>query len=98
MPLGRQPFVHFGASTDIHRNTATRSPVILFQPEIDSTIELGIRDHGEGFDLESLFSKESLKKGLGLSRMKERVEFSDGSFSINSVKGKGTVIRAVWPV
>ena len=64
----------------------------------DSAIELCIRDNGEGFDPESLSSRESLKKGLGLSSMKERVEFSGGSFSIESAKGKGTVIRAVWPV
>ena len=62
------------------------------------TIELSIKDNGEGFDLESLSSREISKKGLGLSSMKERVEFSGGSFSIESAKGKGTVIRAVWPV
>ena len=66
--------------------------------KVDSSIELFIRDNGEGFDLESMFSRESSKKGLGLSSMKERVEFSGGSFSIESAKGKGTVIRAVWPV
>ncbi len=66
--------------------------------KVDDTIELCIRDNGEGFDLESVSSRDSLKKGLGLSSMKERVEFSGGSFSIESAKGKGTVIRAVWPV
>ena len=66
--------------------------------KVNGTIELSIRDNGEGFDPESLSSGEILKKGLGLSSMKERVEFSGGSFSIDSVKGKGTVIRAVWPV
>ena len=64
----------------------------------DGTIELRISDNGEGFDLESLSSREILKKGVGLSSMKERVEFSGGSFSIESTRGKGTVIRAVWPV
>ncbi len=28
--------------------------------------------------------------------MKERVEYSGGSFSIDTAKGKGTIIRAVW--
>ena len=65
--------------------------------KIDGAIELCIRDNGEGFDLDSLSSKEISKKGLGLLSMKERVEFSGGSFSIESAKGKGTVIRAVWP-
>lgn len=66
--------------------------------KVNSTIELLIRDNGRGFDLESLSSRERSKKGLGLSSMKERIEFSGGSFSIESAKGKGTVIRAVWPV
>ena len=66
--------------------------------KVDGTIELFIKDNGEGFDLESLSSREISKKGLGLSSMKERVEFSGGSFSIESAKGKGTVIRALWPL
>ncbi len=66
--------------------------------KVDGAIELLIKDNGNGFDPESLSSREISKKGMGLSSMKERVEFSGGSFSIDSVQGKGTVIRAVWPV
>ena len=77
---------------------AKADSVYLGLQKVDGTIELGIRDNGEGFDLESLSSREISKKGLGLSSMKERVEFSGGSFSIDSVKGRGTVIRAVWPL
>ncbi len=66
--------------------------------KVDDTIELCIRDNGEGFDPKSLSSSENSKKGLGLTSMKERVEFSGGSFSIESAIGKGTVIRADWPV
>ena len=77
---------------------ARADSVHLGLQKVDGTIELGIRDNGEGFDLESLSSREILKKGVGLSSMKERVEFSGGSFSIESTRGKGTVIRAVWPV
>ena len=66
--------------------------------KVDATIELSIRDNGEGFDLETLSSRESLKKGLGLSSMRERIEFSEGTFSIESAKGRGTVIKAVWPI
>jgi signal transduction histidine kinase len=58
----------------------------------DGRIELVIEDNGTGFDV------ESIKKGLGLGSMRERAEFSGGSFDIESVKGKGTVIRASWPV
>jgi signal transduction histidine kinase len=66
--------------------------------KVDATIELSIRDNGEGFDQEALSSKESLKKGLGLSSMRERTEFSEGTFSIESGKGYGTVVKAVWQI
>jgi signal transduction histidine kinase len=77
---------------------AKADSVYLGLQKVDGTIELWIKDNGEGFDLESLSSRDSSKKGLGLSSMKERVEFSGGSFSIESAKGKGTVIKALWPV
>jgi PAS domain S-box-containing protein len=76
---------------------AKADSVYLGLKKVDSVIELRIKDNGEGFDLESLSSRDSLKKGLGLSSMKERVEFSGGSFSIDSAKGKGTTIKAIWP-
>jgi signal transduction histidine kinase len=55
-------------------------------------IELVVEDNGTGFDM------ESIRKGLGLGSMRERAEFSGGSFDIGSLKGKGTVIRASWPI
>ena len=61
-------------------------------------IELTIRDNGQGFDLEKIGSQESTKRGLGLTSMRERVELSGGSFGVESAEGKGTVIRASWPL
>jgi signal transduction histidine kinase len=58
----------------------------------DDRIELVIEDNGIGFDM------ESIKKGLGLGSMRERAELSGGSFDNESVRGKGTVIRASWPI
>ena len=58
----------------------------------DDRIELVIEDNGIGFDM------ESIKKGLGLGRMRERAEWSGGSFDNESVRGKGTTIRASWPI
>ncbi len=65
--------------------------------KVEGQIELTIRDNGEGFEPESLYNG-NLKKGLGLASMKERAEFSGGTFCLESSAGKGTVIRAVWPV
>jgi signal transduction histidine kinase len=66
--------------------------------KIGDPIELAIQDNGQGFDVEQTLSKESHEQGLGLSSMRERVELTGGSFSIESNKGVGTVIRATWPV
>jgi PAS domain S-box-containing protein len=76
---------------------AKADSVFLGLRKVDNAIELSIRDNGEGFDPESLSSREGSKKGLGLSSMKERTEYAGGSFSIESAKGRGTIIRAVWP-
>ena len=58
----------------------------------DDRIEWVIEDNGIGFNM------ESIKKGSGLGSMRERMEFSGGSFDIGSVTGKGPVIRASWPI
>jgi signal transduction histidine kinase len=58
----------------------------------DGRIELTIQDNGQGFDL------ETVRKGLGLSTMRERAQLSGGTFEIESTMGKGTTIRASWPV
>ncbi len=61
------------------------------------TIDLVIEDNGRGFDLQDTLSSESSKRGLGLASMKERTEFSGGSFSIESRREAGTIVRASWP-
>jgi PAS domain S-box-containing protein len=61
-------------------------------------LEFRIQDNGEGFDILSALSRDSGKKGLGLTSMKERTEMSGGVFSIESISGKGTIICASWPM
>ena len=70
--------------------------VDLFLAKGSITIELTVRDNGQGFDTE----KEALmSSGLSLSldSMKGRVEIADGSCDIESAVGKGTIIHASWP-
>lgn len=59
-------------------------------------IELRIEDNGLGFNLADELSKDGSRRGLGLTSMKERTETSGGSFSITSVPGKGSTLRASW--
>ena len=60
-------------------------------------IELLIEDNGQGFDISQARSGKSLNRGFGLTNMKERTVLSGGAFSIQSVKGTGTTVRASWP-
>jgi PAS domain S-box-containing protein len=64
--------------------------------KIDGRIELVLEDNGQGFDLQRALGSESTKRGLGLTSMRERTELSGGSFTIESARGQGTVIRATW--
>jgi PAS domain S-box-containing protein len=64
----------------------------------DNRMELIIQDNGRGFDIEKARHLNGDKRGLGLSNMKERTELSGGSFNIKSAEGKGTIVRASWPL
>jgi len=55
-------------------------------------IELAVEDKGDGFD------PDNCGAGLGLGSMRERVELSGGRFFMESTGGKGTVVRAAWPL
>jgi len=58
---------------------------------------LSVRDNGQGFAAGKDPDKNA-KGGLGLMGMRERIELSGGKLDIASGKGRGCVIRAVWPL
>jgi len=87
--------VIYRISQEALNNIAKHSRAILIQLSLErkeDRIELIIVDNGMGFDL------ETSKRGLGLTSMRERTELSGGTFVIESNLGKGTTIRAEWPI
>ena len=56
----------------------------------DDQIHLTVSDSGAGFDLE----EARRGRGLGLTRMEQRVRLVNGTFSVNSQPGKGTTVHA----
>ncbi len=64
----------------------------------DGRIMLSIDDDGVGFDVEGVLTEEASARGLGLTGMRERAQFSGGTFKIASSKGAGTSVLASWPV
>jgi signal transduction histidine kinase len=72
--------------------------VLLSLKKKSGLLELRIEDDGIGFDLAQVMSLDGMApKGIGLASMKERTELSGGTFLVESKKGSGTRIRAVWP-
>lgn len=64
--------------------------------KVDSKINLEIEDNGRGFDVQNAFSAENILKGVGLNGMRERAELSGGTLTIESIIGKGTLIKVSW--
>ena len=64
----------------------------------EGKVELLVQDNGRGFDLKKATGSENSRQGFGLISMRERTELSGGSFSIDSIEGEGTTIRAWWPL
>ena len=60
----------------------------------DNAVHLSIRDSGIGFDPVLVQNKQ----GLGLVSMQERVKLVQGSISVDSVPGEGTVIDVRVPL
>lgn len=62
-------------------------------------VELSVKDNGSGFTVPPDFSLlGKAHASCGLAGMRNRVEFSGGKFTMTSKLGKGTSIKAVWPL
>ncbi len=88
------------ALSNIAKHSESDLVHLSFQKK-NGRIELSIHDNGKGFNVGEVLNKENKESGekaLGLWSLRDRVELSGGSFSIKSSKGRGTVIRALWPI
>ena len=72
--------------------------VSLSLTKSDHRVEFCVKDNGVGFDPEETIVNRNPWGGLGLRSMKERTELSGGLFGVESAKGKGTTVRASWPL
>ncbi len=66
----------------------------LVQLWADDEIHLTVSDSGAGFDLEAA----RRGRGLGLTRMEQRVRLVNGTFSVDSQPEKGTTVHAGVPL
>jgi signal transduction histidine kinase len=83
------------ALTNVARHAKAKAVHVTFRKRRRS-VAMEIRDDGMAFKVESvIFAKKS--KHLGILGMRERVEMVGGTFKIESVPKRGTVISAEIP-
>jgi two-component system CheB/CheR fusion protein len=73
---------------------APGAPVHVSLEKLNGSIQLAIRDGGQGFDL----GKVRLSGGLGILNMNERARLVNGSLDLKSHPGDGTVVTVRVPV
>jgi len=70
----------------------------IFIRERDKNIEVDVVDHGQGFDQGEVKFSEGSNRKFGLINVRERIEYMNGSFDIQSRPGKGTRVRMTIPI
>lgn len=66
--------------------------------EEDDQVYATITDDGLGFDMEKLQKTSGQERGLGLVGMQERAHLLDGTLTIQSSPGHGTMVQACIPL
>jgi PAS domain S-box-containing protein len=85
------------ALTNVVRHAAARNVAVALRGE-DASVVMEVRDDGRGFDAVAALRAASAGKSQGLLSMQERAELAGGVLSIDSLPGKGTVVRAAFPL
>jgi len=78
-----------------HANTATVTVKLQQQPDI---LTIDVRDDGDGFDVERLFTQPSGPTGAGLTLLQQRLSLYNGHLDIQSRPGAGTNARITLPL
>jgi PAS domain S-box-containing protein len=85
------------ALTNVMRHAKARHVSVRLH-QSDRVLGLEIKDDGVGFDPEATRRQALAGKSIGLLSMAERVTLVGGQFDICSCPGRGTVVRAEFPL
>jgi signal transduction histidine kinase len=85
------------AITNVIRHSGARSIAVELRHEAER-LTLSVRDDGTGFDPAVVQQRTTQNLTLGLVSMKERALLVDGDVELLSAPGKGTEIRAWFPL
>lgn len=81
--------------TNVSRH-AKAGRVQVFIRKLPDEIEMQVKDNGKSFVVDKIRRAKGRQR-LGLLGMKERLEMIGGTFTVESVKGRGTTITAKIP-
>ena len=85
------------ATTNIVRH-ARASDVEVRATAAGGALEIVVRDDGPGFDVAAARQRAATGGSFGLVAMEERVALAGGQLTIESTPGRGTTIRARFPL
>ncbi len=85
------------ALTNVVRHARARN-VWIELSQTETLLEVVVRDDGVGFDVERTRGQAGARCSLGLLGMRERVEVFGGSLEVDSAPGRGTRVRASFPL
>jgi PAS domain S-box-containing protein len=85
------------ALTNVARHSAARH-VRIELSQSESGVDLVVRDDGVGFDVPTIQAQAAQRGSLGLLGMRERIQILGGSLEVESEPGRGTRIRAAFPL
>ncbi len=80
------------------RKHAQAQNVWIAVAEQDSTLLIGVRDDGRGFDVDRLTAEYDQRGSLGLLNMRERAQALGGRLTVRSRPGLGTAIVVAVPL
>jgi PAS domain S-box-containing protein len=83
------------ALTNVHRHAQTKTAIVSMK-QCSENIRVEIQDHGRGIAGFISLDHPSLKMGIGLRGMRERVRQMGGNFEVRSGKD-GTTVIAILP-
>ena len=85
------------ALTNAARHARARKVAVRLRI-VGGNLELAVEDDGCGFDQEAVRHRPANRSSLGLISMKERAALAGGRLEIESLHGRGTKVRAVFPL
>jgi len=85
------------ALTNVHRYSGSATASIRLTVN-NEEIQVEICDYGCGMPAPSGPADKRFPLGVGIAGMRERIEQLSGRFEIESIAGRGTIVRAALPV